>query len=136
MARARLLVVDNEDMVRTVLTRMLRDCSYDVVEAANGRVALDELAATPRSHFDLVVTNSRLPGLPGVDFIAEVRNRYPEIGILHVTGHPDAVEDSRLEALGVRTLVKPFHQEELVAAVEEGLRESKKPVTARGESVM
>jgi hypothetical protein len=35
--RARLLVVDNEDVVRTLFARMLRDCGYDVVEAANGR---------------------------------------------------------------------------------------------------
>ncbi len=119
---ARLLVVDNEDMVRTLFARMLRDCGYDVVEAANGRVALDLLAATATPHFDLIVTNSRLPGVPGMEFIRTVLVEYPHIRVLHVTGHPETVEDRRIEGLGVARLVKPLSQQELAEAVEQCLQ--------------
>jgi two-component system cell cycle sensor histidine kinase/response regulator CckA len=116
--RARLLVVDNEDLVRTLFARMLRDCGYDVLEAANGRVALDLLAATDPPHFDLILTNSQLPGVPGVEFIRTLRVEYPHIRVLHVTGHPESVEDRRIGDLGVATVVKPVRQEELADAVE------------------
>jgi CheY-like chemotaxis protein len=119
---ARLLVVDNEDMVRTLFARMLRDCGYDVVEAANGRVALELLAATATPHFDLIVTNSVLPGVPGVEFIRTVLVEYPHIRVLHVTGDPESVEDRRIEGFGVATLVKPLSQQELAQAVERCLQ--------------
>jgi two-component system cell cycle sensor histidine kinase/response regulator CckA len=115
--RARLLVVDNEDMVRTLFARMLRDCGYDVLEAANGRVALELLAATAPPHIDIIVTDSQLPGVPGVEFIRTVRLKYPHIRVLHVTGHPESIEDRRIENLGVATLPKPLRQEELADAV-------------------
>jgi two-component system cell cycle sensor histidine kinase/response regulator CckA len=115
---AHLLVVDNDDAVRLVIARMLRDCGYDVVEAANGRVALDLLAATAPPHFDLIVTNSQLPGVPGVQFIKAVLVRYPRLRVLHLTGHPEAAEDRRIDALGVTTLLKPVRQRELADAVE------------------
>jgi two-component system, cell cycle sensor histidine kinase and response regulator CckA len=115
----RVLVVDSEDLVRVLLARMLRDCGYDVVEAANGRVALDLVNAGPPRHFDLIVTNSRLPGLNGFEFIAQVLTQYPHLQVLHVTGHPESLQDGRLDQLDrVTTLVKPFSRDDLREAVE------------------
>jgi two-component system cell cycle sensor histidine kinase/response regulator CckA len=119
--RTRVLVVDNEDIVRMVIARMLRDRGFDVVEAANGRVALDLLAASPTAPFDLILTNSRLPGVPGDEFVRQVRDRYPEIRLLHLTGHGEDARDRRIEAMGVPTVIKPFDQRQLVEAIEQSL---------------
>jgi CheY-like chemotaxis protein len=118
----RVLVVDNEDLVRVMLARMLRDCGFDVVEAANGRVALELLNAAPARHFNLLVTDSRLPGLNGFEFITQALNQYPHLQVIHVTGHPDALADERLNQLGrVATLAKPFSRTTLKEEVERRL---------------
>jgi DNA-binding response OmpR family regulator len=118
---ARLLVVDSEDLVRLLMARMLRDGGFDVREAANGRVALHLLESTP-PHFDLILTNSRLPGLDVYSLITQVRSKYPHLRVLHVSGHPDDIEDPRIEELGIPTLEKPFDSKALIAAVERCLR--------------
>jgi two-component system cell cycle sensor histidine kinase/response regulator CckA len=100
MDKARLLVVDSEDIVRVLIARMLRDCGYDVLEAANGRVAMELLDASAAPHFDLLVTNSRLPGLGGPQFVQQVLAKYPHLRVLHVSGHPESIEDPRIRALG------------------------------------
>src|SRR5688572_6164340 len=119
----RLLVVDSEDIVRVLIARMLRDQAYDVVEAANGRVALELLGATPPQHFDVVITNSRLPGLSGYDFVTEMLARYPHLHVIHVSGHPQALDDPRFDRLErVTTVPKPFTATALGAVVERCLR--------------
>ena len=131
----RLLVVDGEDVVRVLIARMLRDCGYDVVEAANGRVALELLAATPPQHFDLVVTNSRLRGIDGFEFITNVLAKRPGIRVLHVSGHPESLEDTRYDRLdGVLTLAKPFTSRELTRAVEHCLEGGLQPDPAETPS--
>jgi len=119
----RVLVVDNEDVVRVLMARMLRDSGYDVVEAANGRVALELLAAAPTHHFDVVVTNSRLPGINGFEFVRRLLERHPHLRVIHVSGHPESLEDERFDALeGVATLAKPFTSSALIEAVEHALK--------------
>ncbi len=126
---ARLLVVDSEDIVRVLMARILRECGYDVVEAANGRVAMELLDATP-SHFDLIVTNSHLPGLEGYDFISRVRLKYPRLRVLHVSGHPDHIDDPRIGELGIPTLEKPFESRQLTDAVARSLHSGVLPERA------
>jgi two-component system, cell cycle sensor histidine kinase and response regulator CckA len=137
MEKARLLVVDGEDLVRVLMARILRDRGYDVVEAANGRVALELLEAAGAPHFDLVVTNSRLPGLGGPQLIEEVLAKYPRLRVLHVSGHPESIEDPRIRGLGIPTLEKPFASKELSDAVQQCLEEKRQPnrAAAFGDSV-
>jgi two-component system cell cycle sensor histidine kinase/response regulator CckA len=120
---ARVLVVDSEDAVRVLVARMLRERGYDVVEAANGRVALDLLSAASDGHyFAVVVTNSRLPGVSGYELIAEMLKRFPHLQVVHISGHPDALADARFHALDrVTTLAKPFTAEALTEAVDQRL---------------
>lgn len=123
-------MVDSDDLVRVLMARMLRDCGYDVLEAANGRVAMELLASNP-PHFDLLVTNSRLAGLDGYDFITQIRAKYPDLRVLHVSGHPDSIADPRIGELGIPTLEKPFASKELDDAVERCLKSGFQTGTAR-----
>ncbi|HET8625062.1 MAG TPA: response regulator [Gemmatimonadales bacterium] len=119
----RVLVVDNEDVVRVLMARMLRDGGYDVVEAANGRVALDLLGAAPTNHFDVVVTNTQLPGINGFEFVRTMLEQHPQLRVIHISGHPESLDDERFDALDgvVTTLAKPFTSAALKGAVERAL---------------
>ncbi len=79
----RILVVDDEPMVRALIARALSDEGYEVVAVANGRAALDA-ARGAEVAFDLIVTNNYMPGLNGAELIARVREDFPTLPILHI----------------------------------------------------
>lgn len=103
---ARILVVDDEPMVRALIARVLSDEGYEVVAVANGRAALDA-ARGAEVGFDLVVTNNYLPGLDGPELIARVRQDFPSLPILHI----DDISRRRVAQdlpQDVPTVYKPF----------------------------
>ena len=112
---ARILVVDDEPMVRALIARALTDEGYEVVAVANGRAALDAARGAEVS-FDLIITNNYLPGLSGAELIARVRKDFPELPILHVD------DIGRRKRMGDRsddvpTIYKPFSLASLREAV-------------------
>jgi len=79
----RILVVDDEPMVRALIARALTDEGYEVVAVADGWAALDA-AQGAEVEFDLIVTNNYMPGLSGPELIARVRQDFPSLPILHI----------------------------------------------------
>jgi CheY-like chemotaxis protein len=116
----RILVVDDEPMVRNLIARVLTDEGYEVVAVADGRAALDA-ARGAEAEFDLIVTNNYMPGLNGPELIARVRQDFPELPILHVD---DIGRRGRVRQLpdDVPTIYKPFSVASLRDAVRELLR--------------
>ena len=112
---ARILVVDDEPMVRALIARALSDAGYDVVAVANGRAALDA-ARDAEVGFDLIVTNSYMPGLNGAELVHRVRQDFPELPILHVddVGRRGRVAQTPNE---IPTIYKPFSIATLQQAV-------------------
>jgi CheY-like chemotaxis protein len=112
----RILVVDDEPMVRALITRALTDAGYEVVAVADGRAALDA-ARGAEVGFDLIVTNNYMPGLNGPELIARVREDFPSLPILHI----DDISRRRAEQSlpdDVPTVYKPFS----VATLREAVR--------------
>jgi CheY-like chemotaxis protein len=103
---SRILVVDDEPMVRALIARVLTDEGYEVVAVANGRAALDA-ARGAKAEFDLIITNNYMPGLSGAELIARVRKDFPDLPILHVD---DITRRGRIPALpsDIPTIYKPF----------------------------
>lgn len=102
----RILVVDDEPMVRALIARALSDEGYVVVTVANGHAALDAARAAEVG-FDLLVTNHYMPGLDGPELIARVRQDFPTLPILHI----DDITRKRVEKglpEDVPTVYKPF----------------------------
>jgi CheY-like chemotaxis protein len=102
----RILVVDDEPMVRALITRALTDEGYEVVAVANGRAALDA-ARGAEVGFDLIVTNNYMPGLNGTELITKVREDFPSLPILHI----DDISRKRAKTglpEDVPTVYKPF----------------------------
>ena len=98
----RLLVVDDEQMVRSVTAKLLRLKGYTVKEADGGPRALDLLAEHP---FDLVVTDLGMPEMSGSELAYRIRQHHPDLPILLLTGHTDAEDQSENVDVVVK---KPF----------------------------
>jgi len=116
------LVVDDEPMLRNLLSRLLRMEGYDVIEAADGEAALD---LVQQRRPDLVLLDVMLPGLNGFEICEELRRHDADLPILMVTAKGE--EQDRVRGLKEGAddyVVKPFSATELLARVEAVLRRS------------
>ncbi|MFN3878329.1 MAG: response regulator [Brevundimonas sp.] len=103
------LVVDDDDAVRTVTAGYLSDLGYDVIEADSGGAALETLEHHER--IDAMVLDFAMPGMNGGELAKELKARLPEAPILFATGYADA---EALTDVGEDMIVrKPFTQAEL-----------------------
>lgn len=113
--KERILLVDDEAGIRTVLSLALQDAGYDVAAAADGKSALDELH---RQDFAVVVTDMKMPGMDGLKLLEVIKREHPDIEVIIITGHGDmdsAVESMRRGAADF--ILKPIHEDALEIAV-------------------
>ena len=114
---ARILLVEDEGVIRMVTADYLRDEGFEVVEARDGDEAARLLDTS--DSFDVLVTDVRMPGtLDGVDVAVRARRRYPEIPVLVVSGYAARLT-SRLGALQPPAVFigKPYALREIVNAL-------------------
>lgn len=112
----RALVIDDSRTVRIIVGQILRELGIDVVEAGNGREALDQLNACP--DVSLLLVDWNMPEMNGVDFIRAVRSNhdYDDVCIMMVTSETQANQVvEALDAGANEYLMKPFNKEILVA---------------------
>jgi two-component system, NtrC family, response regulator AtoC len=116
---ARVLVVDDEKLIRwTVAERLQRD-GYEVRSAESGEQALEMVASSPP---DLMLLDVRLPGIDGVQTLQRALSLHPELAVLMMSAH--STVDIAVDAMkhgAVDFLVKPFPFQALDAAVERAL---------------
>lgn len=84
---ARLLVVDDEELIRRFVTRVLADAGCEVVAAADANAALEVVDSQPA--FQLFVLDLRMPEMPGDELARRIRLRNPDAKILFLTGCAD-----------------------------------------------
>jgi len=82
--RHRILVVDDQESMRVLLQDLLEAVGYDVTLAEGGREALEILA---EKSFDLVLSDLNMPGMDGTALLGEIKNRYPELPVVIITGY-------------------------------------------------
>lgn len=113
------LVAEDEPMVRSVMARTLRDCGYGVLEASDGRQALD-LVQAREGRVALIVADVVMPDLGGREMAARLAQRWPELPILFTSGYTrlDVVRRGLLEE-GREFVQKPLAPETLVRKVRE-----------------
>jgi len=107
----RILVVDDEPMVRSVLARLLTMRGHTVVQAASGAEALTVL---DRSEFDLVFTDQGMPEMNGRLLARKIRGRYSTLPIVLLTGDTEAGKE---DAHVTRVMSKPFKLDALEALI-------------------
>ncbi|MCB9834344.1 MAG: response regulator [Planctomycetes bacterium] len=116
--KPRILIVDDEALVRGVFSRrLLREGDFECDEAANGRQAV-ELAK--QNHYDLVITDIVMPDEDGIELINWYRHESPETPIFAVSAAPnDLFLRTALKLGAQRSFLKPFPLDDLVEAVRE-----------------
>jgi len=112
------LVVEDEEAVRRLLTRVLSSQGYRVLEAGNGAEALD-IASRERGKLDLLLTDLVMPRMGGRQAAAELRDKYPQLRVLFVSGYTDDVSFERELDPCVGFLQKPLTPAALVRKVRE-----------------
>ena len=113
-----LLVVEDEDAVREVTSRLLRMRGYTVVEAANPEEARKVFACQP---VDLLVTDVVMPGGDGPALFFALSRLDPTLRVLYMSGYVDSAGIDDITALGAPLLCKPFAPDQLVRMVRDCL---------------
>lgn len=116
----RVLVIDDEAMVRKIVRKMLERAGHNVVEAENGRLGIEQLKSTA---FDLVITDIIMPEMEGIETLINVKRQRPETQVIAMsgggrTGNVDFLQTA--QKLGAAAILhKPFTMASLAGAVEE-----------------
>jgi DNA-binding response OmpR family regulator len=91
MERARILVVEDDFLIRITLAEALADDGFDVLEAGDAAQAMAHFQTIPTGGIILMLTDIRLPGgTDGNQLGAQIRAAYPTLPIIYMTGHPSA----------------------------------------------
>ena len=119
------LLVEDEDAVRSFSARALRNKGYKVLEAASGESALDVLR-NAQDPIDLLITDIVMPRMDGPSLIKEVRERRPNIKIICISGYAEDGFRKRLDASDdIHFLPKPFSLIQLAGKVKEVMGEQR-----------
>ena len=126
---ARILVIDDEESIRTALRRALELDSHEVILAEDGEEGERLFRENP---VDLVIVDIIMPKKEGVEVIKDLSADYPDIKIIAMSGGARMAEGDDLEFLlevtkshgASRTFMKPFDLTEMIEAVQELLGES------------
>lgn len=111
------LLVEDEPLIREIMTEYLQDAGYEVVDVENGKDAIDKLRAPPKP-FSVLVTDFHMPGdLDGSDVARYVREAFPGIPVIIASGRPEALKTEWRKNLGYILLKKPYLPSELVKIV-------------------
>ena len=116
---ARILLVDDDDLSRSILRDLLGGFGYQVVEAAD---SVEGLKCFQRFEVDLVISDLFMPQHGGLEFIRNIRALDPDMGIIAVSGiqldDKKVIFDQALQAGAAYALEKPFRPKVLQQAVE------------------
>lgn len=119
----RLLIVEDDVSLRSILVLYLRRRGYQVDEAENGLAALHQIEALPEDEeYDLILSDIRMPEMDGDELLHEIRLRSEEMArrVILMTGFAHVAEDPELLAnLRTRILHKPFQLNELADLIQQ-----------------
>lgn len=122
--QARILVVDDEEIVLSLARDALEDAGYSVELADDGEKAL---AMIEKEKFDFLLTDIRMPGMNGIELARRAHELIPSIGIIFITGYAnlDTAKDA-IKQGAYDYIMKPFELNELRQAVKNALRKKQK----------
>jgi two-component system phosphate regulon sensor histidine kinase PhoR len=119
MKKGKILVVDDEDIVRTSCSRTLTPGGLEVKLAKNGREGLKMMG---EEKFDLVLTDLKMPDMDGIEVLRKIKEDWPDTEVIIITGYQTvdtAVKSIKLGAFDY--IEKPFTPDALMTAVSKAL---------------
>ena len=121
---ARILIIDDESQIRSMLRLMLERVGYEVLEAADGMEGIRQYRDNPA---DLIITDLIMPNKDGIGMIIELKKEFPSVKIIAMSGggvnRPEGYLDGAKKLGATRTLTKPIDRDEMLNAVKETLKE-------------
>ena len=131
---ARILVIDDEDLVRFCAREILEAVCHEVAEACDGEAGIALHDAAP---FDLIITDILMPGKGGIQTINELKSKDPNLKIVAISG---GGRNRNLDSLSLakkygadRALAKPYTEEDLLKVVRECFDEESKTEPRQAE---
>ena len=125
---ARILIIDDEPQIRSMLTLMLERDGYEVVEAPDGVEGIKVYRQNPA---DLIITDLIMPNKDGIGMIIDLKKEFPDVKIIAMSGgglnKPDGYLKGAKKLGAACTLTKPIDREKMLQAVRDILKESSSP---------
>ena len=116
----RILVVDDDEDIRKVLTTILEDEGYTVESASTAKKAIER---TRRKFYNLALIDIRLPDMEGIELLAKMRDTTPRMRKIIITGYPTLQNAIEAVNRGANAyILKPFDMEEVLKTIKEELR--------------
>ena len=121
---ARILIIDDESQIRSMLRLMLERVGYEVMEAADGMEGIRQYRDNPA---DLIITDLIMPNKDGIGMIIELKKEFPQVKIIAMSGggvnRPEGYLDGAKKLGATCTLTKPIDRDKMLNAVKETLKE-------------
>jgi len=133
---ARILIIDDEQQIRSMLRLMLEREGYEVVEAPDG---IEGIRAYRQKPADLIITDLIMPNKDGIGMIIELQKEFPDVKIIAMSGgglnKPEGYLKGAKKLGAACTLTKPIDREKMLRAVKNTIKDSdseveEKPVEA------
>jgi len=125
---ARILIIDDEPQIRSMLKLMLERGGYEVVEAPDGVEGIKVYRQNPA---DLIITDLIMPNKDGIGMIIDLKKEFPDVKIIAMSGgglnKPDGYLKGAKKLGAWCTLTKPIDREKMLQAVRDILKESSSP---------
>ncbi len=119
--KSRILVVDDEDTLRTVLSQELKGEGYEVDTAADGQIAIDTLK---NKQFELILLDIKMPNVNGFEVLKYIKQNHPKLKVIMLTGFADLKNAIESKKLGAEDFVsKPYDLVDLITTIERVLSE-------------
>jgi len=110
--KARILIVDDDEVVRWSYLRSLQSVSRNVAAASDGEEALQSMEQSP---FDVVLLDMRMPGQDGLSVLRAIKQKWPESEVVIITGYPTVASAKEAVRLGANDYVaKPVGPQEVI----------------------
>lgn len=120
-------IVDDDELVRRALCRLVLSLSFKPVAFASGEMFLEELEEAKPS---CVLLDFHMPNMNGLDILHELRGRQPRLAVIVISGaDEEGVRESCMRAGAAGFLNKPLSRASLSAAID-GLRDDRRPISA------
>ncbi len=121
MEKGRILVIDDEEIVRLSCKRTLVPEGYEVDTAASGKEGMELFE---KSKYDLVLIDLKMPGIDGIEVLVNIKRQHPEQNVMIMTGY-DTIEHivESISSGAAHYLEKPFTPDTLIERINEVLGE-------------
>lgn len=130
----KILIIEDEQSIRGFLNVVFGNAGFDIVEAASGEMGITKAYAEKP---DVIILDVMLPGIDGFAVCRELRQAYPQIGIIMLTARTQDVDKIKgLEFGADDYVIKPFNPTELLLRVRVLLRRMRNPVTTKPENTI